>query len=224
MIPLSRVILSAAALALAGCASGADHTPMVFADGAANHPIAVAPEYRALQVQYEGEAGMLPGDEARLIDFASDYLEDGTGSISVTAPAGSDRAVKDISQRLVTMGVPPARILPSLNQGPNPSLIELGYVAYTAHTDACGKWTKDADDTGDNLPMPDFGCAVQHNIAAMVADPRDLVAPRPMGPSDATRRGTIVKQYETGQVTAAQKNQEQQGTVSGVGTGSGGGN
>jgi pilus assembly protein CpaD len=66
--------------------------------------------------------------------------------------------------------------------------------------------------------MPDFGCSVQQNIAAMVADPKDLVAPREMGPGDAVRRATLVKQYETGAVTAAAKSQDQSGAVSTVGT------
>jgi pilus assembly protein CpaD len=57
---------------------------------------------------------------------------------------------------------------------------------------------------------------VQHNIAAMVADPRDLVAPRPMGDADAKRRETVMTQYQLGLPTASQKTQDQSGKVSDV--------
>jgi hypothetical protein len=41
-----------------------------------------------------------------------------------------------------------------------------------------------------------------------------------MGPSDATRRETVVGTYEKAQSTAAQKSSEQSATLSGVGGGS----
>jgi pilus assembly protein CpaD len=43
----------------------------------------------------------------------------------------------------------------------------------------------------------------------MIRDPRDLVAPRGLGSSDATRRSTVMGQYEAGKPTAAQKNADQ---------------
>jgi type IV pilus biogenesis protein CpaD/CtpE len=32
----------------------------------------------------------------------------------------------------------------------------------------------------NNLPPPDFGCTTQANLAAMIANPTDLVVPRAM--------------------------------------------
>jgi pilus assembly protein CpaD len=66
--------------------------------------------------------------------------------------------------------------------------------------------------------MPDFGCSVQQNIAAMVSDPRDLVTPRGMDPSDPTRRQTVLSTYEKGQTTQAQQTQKQSASVSDVST------
>ncbi len=195
----------------------------VFADGAANHPIAVEPSYRSIKVAVDGER-IAPADEATFSGFVSDYVNDGNGAIGITAPreAYSQSAVEDLTERLVRMGVPRSRILVGTRDSSGyDTRIELSYLTYAAHTDACANWSRDADETADNLPLPDFGCAVQHNIAAMVADPRDLVEPRPLGPVDATRRQTIVQTYEKGAVTAAQKTQEQQGNISDVGSGGG---
>jgi len=65
--------------------------------------------------------------------------------------------------------------------------------------------------------MPNFGCAVQHNIAAQVADPRDLAQSRGLGPSDTTRRMQLLSKYEQGQSTATVKSKDQSGAVSDVG-------
>jgi pilus assembly protein CpaD len=117
------------------------------------------------------------------------------------------------------MGVPRSHLLVGTHDATGDyGQVEIGYVTYTAHTNPCGNWSQDADDTGANLPLPDFGCSVEQNIAAMVADPKDLVAPRDMGPGDAVRRATLTKQYETGAVTAATKSQDQSGAVSTVGS------
>jgi pilus assembly protein CpaD len=195
--------------------------PAVYADGSANHPITVAPGYRSLKVAFAGSNGLSVGDSDQLIHFVSAYLASGNGALSISAPNGpqSSEAIRYIGERVVAMGVPRSRLLVGTHDAAGEyGQVEIGYVTYVAHTDACGNWSQDADDTGANLPLPDFGCAVQQNIAAMVADPKDLVEPRDMGPADAARRTTLTKQYETGAVTAAVKSQDQSGVVSTVGT------
>jgi pilus assembly protein CpaD len=100
----------------------------------------------------------------------------------------------------------------------NDGRVELSYVGYVAHTQDCGDWSsQQASDTFSNLPMANFGCAVQHNIAAQVENPRDIVEPRALGPSDAMRRSTVMSAYENGTPTAANKNADQSVAVSNVG-------
>lgn len=55
-----------------------------------------------------------------------------------------------------------------------------------AYVENCGAWPKDAGDTSDNDLHANHGCAVQANIAAMAANPPDLVGrgpelPPPLG-------------------------------------------
>ncbi len=45
----------------------------------------------------------------------------------------------------------------------------------------CPNWTKPPGDDFDNTLHSDFGCATAMNLAAMVANPRDLLAGRVMG-------------------------------------------
>ena len=80
--------------------------------------------------------------------------------------------------------------------------VEINYVSYQTRTDKCGDWSEDLAYSADNLTPKNFGCAVQHNIAAEIADPRDLMGPRriPWTRADgASRRAGVVTNYEARQ-------------------------
>lgn len=212
-------IASLLAVMLAGsCAAPDGDHPTVFDDGTANHPITVEPSYRSLKLSYAG--ALSPEEQANLANFVSDYLEHGNGAISISAPngPGASQAISTLGEQIAGMGVPRSRILVGVeDRSGSDSRIEIGYVTYSAHTDPCGDWSVNAADTTGNLPMPNFGCSVQQNIAAEVADPRDLVQPRGMAPADATRRMTVLGKYEQAETTAANKTKDQSAAVSEVG-------
>jgi len=227
---LGRNALRAAAVTavlLAGsCASPTNNGAPIFADGLRNHPITVAPHYQSIRVAFsDSAAGLTPEDGAQLSGFVDDYLSRGDGAISISAPTGpgSSAALGYFGDDLVHMGIPRSRILVGTHDAANDPRVEIGYIVYAARTDACGNWTEDASETWANTPLPDFGCSVQHNVAAMVADPRDLAAPRGMDAGDATRRETVLGNYEKAQTTGSQKSTEQSATLSSVGGSSGGG-
>ena len=191
------------------------------ADAIANHPITVKPGFRTIDITYNGPyAPLQSDDQARLDGFVHDYLARGNGAISVSAPSGpgSADAIAFFGERLAALGVPRGRILVGARDaGPGDMRVELGYMDYVARTVPCGDWSHDADDTSSNLPMPNLGCSVQQNIAAMVSDPRDLNGPRPMGAADAARRATVMGNYEKGTPTSASKTNDQSAAIATVG-------
>jgi pilus assembly protein CpaD len=105
------------------------------------------------------------------------------------------------------MGVARSRILVGTHPAADGDRrVEVGFVSYVAHTQPCGDWSQNAADSDSNLPLPNFGCSVQHNIAAMVANPRDLDESRRLDESpDAARRVVVMGHYEKGEVTQADK-------------------
>ena len=213
---------SVVAVLLAGSCTGPLNEATLSNDGAVNHPITVEPSYTAIKLPFSAPAaGLLPEDAARLDEFVARYFERANGSLSISAPAGSDAsaAIGYFAERLASLGVERSRIMVGTHEAANgDTRVEISYVGYVAHTDPCGDWSKDLANTAANQSSPNFGCAVQHNIAAMVSDPRDLVQPRPMTDSDATRRNTALGNYEKGKVTAAEKSADQSVKVSGVGS------
>ncbi len=74
--------------------------------------------------------------------------------------------------------------------------------------------------TWDNTTYPTLGCSTQQNIAAMAANPRDLLEAQPVDAlASAERRDTIVGKYEKGEATSAARNQGDSGKVSDVSSG-----
>jgi pilus assembly protein CpaD len=213
-------VLSLFAVMLAGsCASPMNTTDDLY-DPEQIHPITVTPSYESLKVSFATqEAGLMPDDEAHFTAFVQNYIAHGHGAISVSAPdgAGAQDIIHYFGDRIAEMGVQPSRILVGTHPLTNgDDRVELGYVTYVAHTDPCGDWTDNVAITASNLPPKNFGCATQHNLAVMAADPRDLEKARPMGAGDAERRSVVMGKYEQGQPTAASKTGDQQVNVSGV--------
>jgi pilus assembly protein CpaD len=53
-------------------------------------------------------------------------------------------------------------------------------------------------DAGWHRPQMEWGCATYTNLAAQVANPKDLVAPQTLGRADAAVAASAVHRYETG--------------------------
>ena len=195
-------------------------------DGAENHPIVVEPSDRSLRLSFSAtEAGLMPEDAVRLEAFVGDYLNGGSGAISVSAPAGpgANEALSYFGEKLALLGVPRSRILVGTREvAGRDEKVKFHFISYEAHTDQCGDWSADLAETTANATAPNLGCSNQQNIAAMVTDPRDLITPEPESAADATHRAAVLGHYEQGQVTGSAKNSSQSGTVSDVGTSGGG--
>jgi pilus assembly protein CpaD len=86
--------------------------------------------------------------------------------------------------------------------------IRLNYPKISAVAGPCGLWPEDLgpaiSNKGylDNKDYYNFGCAYQHNLAAMVDNPSDLVQPRAETPAYTTRRSEAFEKYRKGTSSA----------------------
>jgi pilus assembly protein CpaD len=213
-----------AAVLMAGSCSTSDPNTVVWEDGIRNHPIAVEPSYRDLKVQFAGGTeGMNSDDAAKFDYFVADYRAHGNGSLGISVPNGpaSRAAIIYFGERAAATGISRDKILVSTRDAANgDTRIDVSYIAYTARTEACGDWSENESYTMDNRTPKRFGCSVQQNVAAMVADPRDLLGPGAMGPVDTTRRSTVMEKYEKGEVTQATKHSADSGSEQSANTSS----
>src|SRR5262245_5146082 len=210
-----RGLCLSAVLVAGSCTTEFHKDPDNFDDPIVNHPITVEPSYQSLKLSYSA-AGLDAADREKLDSFVTDYRMHGNGKISIAVPggAGMQQAVTALADRINELGVSRDRILVAATQS---AQIEVNYISYQARSSACGDWSEDLFYTAENRTAANFGCANQRNLAAMVADPRDLLGPRALEGGDAARRQTVITNYEKGQSSGATKSAEQSATISDVG-------
>jgi pilus assembly protein CpaD len=218
VLRLSRVAGALGLLCLGACGtSGFTNGPEAAFDPQVRFPVSVEPRMMTLRLPYEGPQSLDHNTDAQLKRFAAEYVDHGSGVLAVTAPRRFANAPAEIAGRLVDLGVPEDRIMVGSQDEPgSPGGVKLTYIRYMAQTPDCGDWSTNLARTYSNVRSPNFGCATQKNIAAMVADPRDLVSPQSTGSADAQRRLMVLDKYRRGESTVAQKTPEQSGTVSQV--------
>jgi len=216
---LFRGFCLAAVLVAGSCTTNFHKDADNFDDPMANHPITVEPSYQSIKVSYSGGA-LAPADAPKLEAFLNDYRQHGNGKIAISVPAGAgmQQTVVALANQINEMGVSRDRILVATRDaGTGGSQVELNYISYQARSAACGDWSEDLAYTAENTTAKNFGCANQHNMAMMVADPRDLLEPRAMDGANAARRQAVIGNYEAGKVTSADKSSDQKTSVSDIG-------
>lgn len=194
---------------VAGSCSVANDGTTISEDGDHNHPIMVEPTYRDLKIQFAGGEGGMSADDAVKFDaFLADYRAHGNGSLGISVPNGAaaHTAITFFAEHAAATGISRDKILVSTHDAANgDTRVDVSYIAYKASADSCGDWSEDLAFTMENQTPKNFGCAVQRNIAAQVADPRDLLGPREAGTVDTARSQTVIDLYEQGKPTAAIK-------------------
>lgn len=205
---LTTLLLSAAALSAAGCATkfnGAEHALSV----QERHPISV--DSQTVTMTLAPAAGLTDLDRARLRAFAEAYMRNGHGALTVTSPGGADAGQADaIRAALYGFGVPDASLAATsyrAGEGSTTDLI-LSYTHYIATPSACGIWEGMQASNFRNINSPNFGCFAQNNLAAMIGDPRDLVEPAAMTDPDAAIRIRGVELFRKGEETSTQSSSE----------------
>jgi pilus assembly protein CpaD len=93
-------------------------------------------------------------------------------------------------------------------------IVTVNLVFYRAHRLDCNQSWENLAATGGNKTYENFGCAVTANLAAQVADPRDLARPAAPASPDAARKSVILDNYRQGKVTSAQLDDSAKATIS----------
>lgn len=209
-LPPSAAALLLAAAGLCACASAsgeaAKNPALQAVTPGALFPLKVdeAKDRIALAIHAEG---LSPAQAQALKDLVARRAEVGGGVVTVSLPEAvahspeGGRMDSDIEAALGRLGAPVTRAAYRTEDPKAPVLVSFPYDK--ADVPACGKHWQDLTKTKDNTVQTNFGCAVNANMAAMIANPSDIRAPRAADPGDAERRMTVLGKYEQGKVTAA---------------------
>jgi pilus assembly protein CpaD len=205
--------LATVAALLAGCNQ---HTATAQAtyptDYRERHPITLREGDRTVEIFVgRNRGGLTPLQRADVLSFAQQWRHEGTSGVIVDVPSAGASAraaadsMREVHSILAASGVP-AKAVYVRGYRPGPAVlasIKLRYSKLTAEAGPCGLWPKDlgpsseGDDFSNN-PYWNLGCATQRNLAAMVANPADLVQPRGEASAYQPRRSVAIEKWRTG--------------------------
>lgn len=216
-----RLPILAAAMAgavLTACVSAPPE--YIYTTPADHHQPQVTRETARLDLlpDYRG-GGLNRGDAGAVAAFVRDYQQIGHGALVLSAPAGADTYAlrEDIRAVAAAAGVPLGEIPVIATAAEEPGApFNLTFTLYEAHAPECGRNWPDLRTLPRSQSYPNFGCALNANMAAMIADPADLVWPRETDPADAARRSTVLDAYRAGQPTATTRTDQDSASVSGL--------
>jgi pilus assembly protein CpaD len=212
----SILVVSVAALALAGCASNKAVRNAVTPTQAWTDKVKVESQPQIIRLGVHAD-GVSPNQAAAVADFVGQWMQVDGGVITVQAPLGaSPRMVASVQAQLAAQGAPLAMIdLASYDAGGNAAApIVVAYDRFTVDTPRCGQDWESLTRTRNNEAFGNFGCAVTANIAAQIANPQDLLRPRTMTPADAQRRATVLGKYRQGLTTSSARDDQAAGAIS----------
>ena len=151
-----------------------------------------------------GTAQLDRGEEQGLMAFLAVSQSNPDDPVLLEAPAddkASNQRISALARTLSRKGFAVATLPPARDVIP-PNALLVVVERYTVTPPDCPNWTKSPAEDHDNMPSSNFGCANLTNLGYMVADPRDLVHGRQLGPADADAWSLAIQRYREGKTTA----------------------
>lgn len=166
--PLAFALLASAGLS--ACAGGVATNRTLYSD---NQPVVSRTNY-VFDVQ-AGPSGIPMSEQRRLTDWF-DALELGYGDkVSVDGSSLSPAARDDLAELADARGFLLGMTAP-VTEGMAPAgSARVVVTRAVASVPNCPNWSAQSDANPNNATSPGYGCAINGNLAAMIADPEDLL-------------------------------------------------
>jgi pilus assembly protein CpaD len=223
--PVKRALVStaavlAAAFALSGCASTMGGDPTAPMTPLSRYSLQVEPGLDRIALAVHDQ-GLSSNQHAALRGLAARYGASGAGHVRIESPAGDDPvAVQQayaVRSFLQAAGIPEDRIQMAAYAAPDPRAPVLaGFETLRASIPHCAAEARTMGTRFSNQSSGGFGCAITANMAAQIADPRDILGARPMTPADSGRAAVVFDNYRRGQISSTPQEPLVSGRISGA--------
>jgi len=199
-------------LALAGCGNG-NAKP----DAREVHAIHVEMRPAELVLMPAPDGALSPADGQRVKDFIDAWRDRGRGPLRVAVPArlgprAQDRLLGDLKGLVRRRGADAGAVMP-VAAFSDAAGVSIAFDDFVAVAPVCAGESVSMSSRGANVASPEFGCATQRNIAAMVANPADLIDPAASGDASAARGALVIQNHRLGKPTAAQQTGSDKGVI-----------
>lgn len=215
-------------MVISGCQSNgsAGHVPAEYFQGTTldRNPIGVTQHTEYLEVQMDIRDTQLRVTELMKVrEFLDAYQDVGHGPLVVSMPRDAENpqlavgAVAEVRQLAWEAGVGYESLLGASYEtaGRSSTPIVMAYKTYKAVAPKCPSLAQlDVTNAVSNSDLPSLGCAVRTNMAAMIAEPSDLLGDRDLDEGDVTRRSRQLELWRSGETTAAIRTEAESAVVS----------
>jgi pilus assembly protein CpaD len=213
-------LVALASTTIAACRSDHLGGPQVagwsLVDPTERHPILVSesPVILSLPVR-RGAYGLSNRSRERVAGFLQKFRSTDTGNskLVISTPSGNRndvagmQIVTEIREMIADAGFAPSSV--HVEASPGSHQVRLSYLRVVAKAPECGLWPTNLARTPGNVAYPNLGCATQQNLAAMIANPADLLGPRTETPRIGDRRDAQWSKFIKGDTTGAKKSKEE---------------
>ncbi len=171
-----KIILAASlAFTLAGCGALGSNTTVY----STNQPVVQRTNY-SLDVNIDNVEGVSGFEQARIGEWFDAIKLDFGDRVAIDYGNGfPDASVKGaVSEVAARYGLLMSENAPVTSGNVAAGTVRIVVTRSSASVPDCPKWTKTTEANYNSANHPNYGCAVNSNLAAMVADPEDLVRGR----------------------------------------------
>lgn len=137
-----------------------------------------------------GPHGLATGEPQRLAGWFDGLVLGYGDTVTLVDPGGwrGDPAADAVGAVLSRYGMLLSADGPPVSVGhPAPGTIRVVVSRAVARVDGCPDWSRGNYSGFDNATASNFGCATSQNLAAMIADPQDLIEGQHAGPAGDAR-------------------------------------
>ena len=199
-----------AALALSACAVPMKSEPPTFV----NHPIQIAESIERLELYARPDGMSLSArDQDAVAGFLQNYARFGEGPLYMNVPSQSNAGVVQttdmVKSMMGRMGLGGQALQEGSYQSANVAPVIVSYRRLKTLPKDCSIRSNLAQ-TYNNQPYSNFGCSASSNLAAMIQDPRQLIAPYDMTAPDMRRRMMVYDKYINGENPASEQPDRQE--------------
>jgi len=194
-----------AALAVSACgapASGGGPQPLT---PLSRWSLTAEPQYDRIALAVH-ETGPSANQRSALAEMAARARAEQSHEILVSTPSGDDPASLQmgwaVAEALRSSGIPVR--MESYDAADPRAPVMVAFARLQAVTYECSREWGSLTRHADNGSPQGMGCSTISNMAAQIAEPRDILGQRPMDPADAGRRSVVLDHYRRGEPTATQ--------------------
>ncbi|MEM6648829.1 MAG: CpaD family pilus assembly protein [Pseudomonadota bacterium] len=165
-----------------------------------NHPITVDQQTVSLAIPVDATLRGLSREMHQELDaLMTTYRRRGHGPMTITVPSGgateidAQQTAANVRSALNMLGLSYSEMRGATYRTGGENTVIVSFTQYIATGPVCGTFQGEQFSRLKNTRAPNFGCADQNNLAAMVADPRDLSRMQDIAPSNGTARAASVR-------------------------------